>query len=127
MSEIKDNFGNPLQINAVYNYIYSNSDRRDVKTTHKFNLTYLGYNPANKLLKFQLDNGTLKYILNDNKYNNFELVTKAALEPPSAIPTQPPISEEKGSEEKGGKRRKSRKSKKSKKSRKSKKTRKSRR
>ena len=73
MSEIKDNFGNPLQINAVYNYISGSSVRRDVKTTHKLNLTYLGYNPANKLLKFQLDNGTLKYILNDNCKNIYKL------------------------------------------------------
>jgi len=125
MSEIKDNFGNPLQINAVYNYIYGSS--KWLERNHRINLRYLGYNPADNFLKFQLDNGTPKYILNDNKFNNFELVTKAALEPPSAIPTQPPIVEEKGSEEKGGKRRKSRKSKKTRKSRKSKKTRKSRR
>lgn len=125
MSEIKDIFGNPLQINAVYSYIYSKSVKGHVKQNYRLNLKYLGYNPADKLLKFQMDNGSLKYLLNNNKYNNLELVTKAALEPPSAIPTQPPISEEKGSEEKGGKRRKSRKSKKSKKSRKSKKTKKS--
>ena len=125
MSEIKDSFGNPLQINAVYSYIRPNV-KDHIKAGNRLILTYLGYNPANKSLKFQLANGTRKYITIDNKYNNFELVVPAPLESPSAIPTQPPISEEKESEEKGGKRRKSKKSKKSRKTRKSRKSRKTR-
>ena len=125
MSEIKDNLGNPLQINAVYSYIRPNL-KDHIKAGNRLILTYLGYNPAKKSLKFQLANGTLKYIQTDNKYNNFELVVPAPLESPSAIPTQPPISEEKESEEKGGKRRKSKKSKKSRKTRKSRKSRKTR-
>ena len=129
MSEIKDSNGNPLQINAVYSYIRPNV-KDHIKAGNRLILTYLGYNPANKSLKFQLANGTSKYIPTDNKYNkynNFELVVPAPLESPSAIPTQPPISEEKESEEKGGKRSKSKKSKKSRKSKKTRKSRKSRR
>ena len=121
MSEIKDSFGNPLQINAVYNYIY-HPPIGNKKTNYHINLTYVGYHPDTKMLEFKSGKGLPQFISNDNKFNkfnNFELVAKAALEPPSAIPTQPPIVEEKGSEEKGGKRRKSRKSKKSRKSRKS--------
>ena len=125
MSEIKDSFGNPLQINAVYNYIY-HPPIGNKKTNHHINLTYVGYCPDARMLEFKSGKGLPQFISIDNKYKNnyiLELVTKAALEPPSATPTQPPIVEEKGSEEKGGKRRKSKKTKKSKKSRKSRKLR----
>ena len=65
MSEIKDSLGNPLQINAVYSYIRPNL-KDHIKAGNRLILKYLGYNPADKFLKFQLANGTLKYILNDN-------------------------------------------------------------
>ena len=55
MSEIKDSFGNPLQINAVYSYIRPNV-KDHIKAGNRLILKYLGYNPAGKSFKFQLDN-----------------------------------------------------------------------
>jgi len=127
MSGINDINGNPLQINAIYrNIIYTPGGFISYKNS-KLKFKYLGYRPDGRMLVFELDNGNHTFKKIDSDDNNFELINKAVSEPPSATPTQPPISEEKGSEEKGGKRRKSRKSKKIRKSRKSKKTRKSRR
>jgi hypothetical protein len=112
MSGIKDSEGNPLQINAIYRNLINHNVELPI------NLKYLGYNHATRTLKFQLDNGTDVFRKIDGPVNNnyvriYRFIPSVG-EPPSAKPTQPDISEEKG-----GKRKKSRKSRKSKKSRKS--------
>ena len=119
MSGIKDSEGNRLQINAIYRNLVNHN------VEFPINLKYLGYDPDTRTLKFQLDNGTNVFRKIDGPVNNNYVriyrSEPSVKEPPSATPTQPDISEEKG-----GKRRKSRKSRRSKKSNKSRKTRKSR-
>ena len=119
MSVIKDSEGNPLQINAIYRNLVNHN------VEFPINLKYLGYDPDTRTLQFQLDNGTDVFRKIDGPVNNNYVriyrSEPSVKEPPSATPTQPDISEEKG-----GKRRKSRKSRRSKKSNKSRKTRKSR-